>query len=68
MHTSHSAYVATSTELHGVKIDGFEKKKKKIITEADSGGNFAKFFGIYLKFGYKNPSIITPCDLVNIAT
>jgi hypothetical protein len=21
--TSHSAYVATSTELHGVKIDGF---------------------------------------------
>ena len=22
IHTSHSAYVATSTELHGVKIDG----------------------------------------------
>ena len=23
LYTSHSAYVATSTELHGVKIDGF---------------------------------------------
>ena len=23
VHTSHSAYVATSTESHGVKIDGF---------------------------------------------
>ena len=23
VYTSHSAYVATSTELHGVKIDGF---------------------------------------------
>ena len=66
MHTSHSAYVATSTELHGVKIDGFEKKIF-FITEGDGGGTFANFFGIYIKFGYKNPSIITPCNSVNIA-
>ena len=28
----------------------------------------AYIFGIYLKFGYKNPSILTPSDLVDIAT
>ena len=29
---------------------------------------FAYFFGIYIKFGYKNPSILTPSDLVEVAT
>ena len=29
---------------------------------------FAYIFGIYIKFGYKNPSILTPCDSVDIAT
>ena len=27
----------------------------------------AYFFGIYIKFGYKNPSILTPYNLVDIA-
>ena len=29
---------------------------------------FAYFFGIYIKFGYKNPSILTPSDSVDVAT
>ena len=29
---------------------------------------FAYIFGIYIKFGYKNPSILTPCDSVDVAT
>ena len=29
---------------------------------------FTYIFGIYIKFGYKNPSILTPCDSVNVAT
>ena len=29
---------------------------------------FAYIFGIYKKFGGNNPSILTPLDLVNIAT
>ena len=29
---------------------------------------FAYFFGIYIKFGYKNPSILTPLDSVDVAT
>ena len=28
---------------------------------------FAYFFGIYIKFGYRNPSILTPLDSVDIA-
>jgi hypothetical protein len=28
----------------------------------------AYIFGIYIKFGYKNPSILTPSDSVNVAT
>ena len=68
--SSPSAYVATSTESHGVKTDGFEKKKSFLfsITEGDNAGTFANFFEIYTKFGLKNPSIITSCDSVNIAT
>jgi hypothetical protein len=29
---------------------------------------FAYIFGIYIKFGYKNPSILTPCNSVDVAT
>jgi hypothetical protein len=29
---------------------------------------FAYFFGIYMKFGYKNPSILTPLDSVDVAS
>ena len=29
---------------------------------------FAYIFGIYIKFGYKNPSIFTPLDLVDVAS
>ena len=29
---------------------------------------FAYFFGINIKFGYRNPPILTQCGLVNIAT
>ena len=29
---------------------------------------FAYIFGIYIKFGYKNPSIFTPSFLVEVAT
>ena len=95
---SHSVYVATSTKLHGVKIDGFQKSKQKVpplslpCTKkspftpqrmkknlALGGGDeflvqgtveelFAHFFGIYIKFGCKNPSILTPYNSVDIAS
>ena len=29
---------------------------------------FAYIFGIYIKFGYKNPSVLTPYDSVDFAT
>ena len=29
---------------------------------------FAYFFGIYIKFGNKNPSILAPSDSVDVAT
>ena len=29
---------------------------------------FAYFFGIYIKFGYKNASILTPLDSVDVAS
>ena len=29
---------------------------------------FAYIFGIYIKVGYKHPSIVTPFDSVDIAT
>ena len=29
---------------------------------------FAYIFGIYIKFGYKNPAILTPSDSVDVAT
>ena len=29
---------------------------------------FAYIFGIYIKFGYKNPSILTPSNSVDVAT
>ena len=29
---------------------------------------FAYIFGIYIKFGYKNPSILAPSDSVDVAT
>ena len=28
---------------------------------------FAYIFGMYIEFGYENPSILTPCDLVEVA-
>jgi hypothetical protein len=30
--------------------------------------HFAYIFGTYIKFGYKNPSIVTPYDSVDVAT
>ena len=29
---------------------------------------FSYFFGIYIKFGYKKPSILASSDLVDVAT
>jgi hypothetical protein len=29
---------------------------------------FAYFFGIFIKFGYKNPSILTPNNSVDVAS
>ena len=29
---------------------------------------FAYIFGIYIKFGYKDPSILAPSDSVSVAT
>ena len=29
---------------------------------------FAYFFGIYIELGYKNPWILTPLDLVDVAS
>ena len=29
---------------------------------------FAYFFGMYIKFGYKNPSILTSSDSIDVAT
>ena len=29
---------------------------------------FAYIFGIYIKFGFKNPSILAPFDSVSVAT
>jgi hypothetical protein len=29
---------------------------------------FAYFFEIYIRFGYKNPSILTPLDSVDVAS
>jgi hypothetical protein len=29
---------------------------------------FAYIFGIYIKFGYKNPSILAPYNSVSVAT
>ena len=89
MLTSHSAYVATSTESHGVKIDGFliskfyvdsENVSKKFLhyhssvkgdfslLRSEGGGTFFYIFGIHIKFGCKNPSVLTPCDSVDVAT
>ena len=41
---------------------GFEKKIE------GTGELFTYIFGIYIKFGYKNPSISTPFDSVDVAT
>ena len=29
---------------------------------------FAYFFGVYIKFGFKNPSILTPLDSIDVAS
>jgi hypothetical protein len=34
---------------------------------SDGGGLFAYIFGIYIKFGYNNPPILTPFASVDIA-
>ena len=39
-----------------------------LIESSDSGGTFDYLFGIYLKFGQKNPSILTPLNLVDVAS
>ena len=40
----------------------------KSLLRTSESSVFAYFFGIYIKFGYKNPSILTPLDLVNVAS
>ena len=67
--TSHSAYDTMLTESNGVTIDGyiqilcrFLKSKVKVPP------TFCLLFWIYIKFGYKNPSNLTPLDLVDIAS
>ena len=42
--------------------------KKKLFLGGTGDELFAYIFGIYIKFGYKNPSILTPYDLVDVAT
>ena len=90
--TSHSAHVATSTELHGVKIliSKFYVDSKNVSEKflhrhypvlknhlyPTKGWFFLRavtvlelspyIFGIYIKFRCKNPSILTPCDSVDI--
>ena len=41
------------------------KNQYKVVTVEEL---FTYFFGIYIKFGYKNPLIIAPCDSVDVAT
>ena len=67
--TSHSAYVATSTELQGVKIDGILYPNFIFhYWGATVEELFAYIFWIYIKFGYKNQPILTPSDSVDGAT
>ena len=81
--TRHSAYDATSTKSNGVKIDGFYVDSKKVSEKfllrhypvlknhplpVAVEELFTYFFGIYIRFGYKNPSILTPLDSVDIAS
>ena len=35
---------------------------------SDGGGTFAYIFVIYIKFGNKNPSILSLSDLVDVVT
>ena len=44
--TSHSAYVATSTELHGVKIDGFLSVVFLLISNLTNRLHLHQFLGI----------------------
>ena len=59
----------------------FQKSKRKeknssfggvkgdfLVQSSDGGGTFAYFFGIYIKCGYKNPSILTLFDSVDVAS
>ena len=90
LYTSHTAYVATSTESDEVKsmdsyiqiLCRFQRKVPPPFTlstkKFEKLGFFAVFleleelfayiFEIYIKFGYKNPSILTVSDLVDVAT
>jgi hypothetical protein len=40
-------------------------KNHPLFPRSDGGGTI---FGIYIKFGYKNPSILAPFDSVSVAT
>ena len=39
-----------------------------LIEGSDGGGVFVYFFGIYIKFGDKNPSSLTPLDSIDVAS
>ena len=39
-----------------------------LVQGSDGGGTFCLLLGIYIKFGYKNPSILTPLDSVDVAS
>ena len=77
--TSHSAYDAMSTKSNRVKIDVDSKRvsekflhrpplvlKNHPVMMVEEF--FAYFFGIYIKFGCINPSILTLYDSVDVAT
>ena len=57
--TSHSAYHAKSTESDGV--NDFS------LLISDSGGTFGLHFWNLHKIRYKNPSILTPSNSVDVA-
>ena len=57
--SNYSAYDATSTKSNGVKIDGFLYPKEK----------FSHPLGVQrVIFGYKNPSILSPLDSVDVTS
>ena len=57
-----------STQKSPFTPKGWEKSSLRKVDFLSAEGLFACFFGIYIKFGYKNPSILAPSDSVDVAT